>query len=176
MKRHVCLLLALALTAAGCKSVPIKTREILFYRSDDLNDGRPCAVDIIYPRDYEQFQEITREIGPEKWFKSDLYDRVYKDDPWLERKMTRARLDVKVPEDEYMVIFAEFSNPDPNPPRGHRAYLVYEEEMQPKAKKTEYIWVHDGSLERLRKKPKRMRRDRDRDRRGRDRDSDRDKD
>ena len=46
---------------------------------------------------------------------------------------------------------------DKNPARGRQLYLYYVDNMRPRPKKKEYIWVYDGCLERLKKKPKGLR-------------------
>lgn len=156
MKKIGLLWIAIVVLGSGCCRLPICTEEVVFYRSDDLNDGRPAAVDIIYPRDRAELDRILTEIGPENWFTSELYDKVYKDKVWLDEKVVSTQLTQKDPQDPYMLIIAEFSNPDPKAPRGRSLYLLFEEEMEPKdPKKAEYIWIHDGSMERLRGRPDR---------------------
>ena len=147
-------LLAVAVAASGCSRRPINTREIYFYRTPEVNGGNPCAIDIIYPQDRSELDRVLTEFGPEKWFTSDLYDRLHKDTVWLrpDIRWQRKKLENKAKDDRYMVIFAEFTNPDHNPPRYRVPYLFYEKNMKKKARKKEVIWVHDGSLERLKKR------------------------
>ncbi|HOE95387.1 MAG TPA: hypothetical protein PLS90_04000 [Candidatus Sumerlaeota bacterium] len=172
MRKALWLMLAACGLAMGCSRLPIPTEQITFYRSDALNEGRPCAVDVVYPKDEDQLYQITREIGPAGWFRSDLYRTAYKDKEWLDEKSTTLMLSNKDEQDRFMVIIAEFTNPDPNPPRGQEPILVFREDMKPRPRKHEYIWVHDGSLQRLDGRPKdlRGREDHEDDRRARDRD------
>jgi len=158
MKRNAILLLLLGIFMVGCCRLPVCTKTVYLYRDSDVNGGRPCAVDIIYPKDKAEFDKIVTEIGPGKWFTSDLYDKVHKDKAWLDTDVTAKTLVNKAADDPYMVIFAEFTKADPNPPRGRESYLSYFKEKQPKGKKTEYIGVHNGSLERLTSAPSGARR------------------
>lgn len=149
-------ILLACLLCSSCARDPILTEEILFYRDRALNQGNPCAVDIIYPYDQEQLEQVL-EYGPEDWFSCQLYDRVRKDKAWLEadRWMTVVKLRNKIPEDPFMVIFAEFTHPDLSPPLGQRLLLRFQEEMEWPARRVEHIYVHDGSMERLEEAPQR---------------------
>jgi hypothetical protein len=151
MKRTLILMAALAVLVTGCSRALIPTKDIYFYRDSGLNEGRPCAIDIIYPKDKAERDKIINEIGPQKWFQSELYDIVPKDKVWLEPDswLEVKPLQNKQLTDAYMIIFAEFTNPSPRPPRGQEPYLYYEKDMKPKPRKHEYVEVHDGSLERL---------------------------
>ena len=175
MRKLLFLPLLCMLPLVGCGGPLIKTQDITFFRADGLNDGQPAAVDIIYPRDARQKEEILEKIGPEKWFTSEMYDKVHKDKDWLEEKSTRVELTDKDDEDEFMIIFVQFSNPDPAPPRGQDEYLVYIHDKKPKPRKHEYIFVHDGSMERLKSKSDARKAERRSDRDDRDRKSDKKK-
>lgn len=152
MRTYYLLPLFCLLPLVGCGGPLIKTQDITFYRADGLNEGQPAAVDIIYPRDARERDEILDDIGPEKWFTSEKYDKVHKDKDWLDDKATRVELSEKDDEDEFMIIFVQFSNPNPSPRRGQEEFLVYVHDKKPKPRKHEYIFVHDGSLQRLKNK------------------------
>jgi hypothetical protein len=145
---------AMVLIGTGCSRAAIKTRDITFIRAEELNQGRPCAVDVIYPRDAAERDQILTQIGPDKWFTSPLYDKVYKDKAWLEpdSRDVVLKLQEKRTEDRYMIVFAEFTTPEASPPRGRVAYLAFEEDKDPEAKKHEYVYMHEGSMERLKNK------------------------
>jgi hypothetical protein len=142
------MLCVLPLAACGPK---LKTRDITFWRADNLNDQQPAAVDIIYPRDQRQHDEIM-DIGPDKWFTSELYDKVHKDKEWLDDKITSVQLENRDDEDESIIIFVQYSNPDDSPPRGQEKAWELIWDKKPKPKKHEYFFVHDGSMQRLKNK------------------------
>jgi hypothetical protein len=148
----------LGLMATACARGPVPIREIYFYRDADVNAGRPCPIDIVYPKDEAEMRRITAEIGPRNWFTSSLYDQVRKDKEWLEKPeqtVQRLVLQNKAREDPYVVIIAEFTQPDANPAVGREPMLIFSEQTRPKPRKVEHIAVHNGSLERLARRPRR---------------------
>ncbi|MCL5270121.1 MAG: hypothetical protein M1457_06135 [bacterium] len=154
MKKTLLLALALGFVLGGCCRLPVCTREIYFYRTADLNQGRPVAIDIIYPKDAAEKNKIVSEIGYQKWFTSELYDRVHKDKVWLDNAVIDKKLVNKQKADPYMIIFVEYGSTQAAPERGREPFLVFEKATKPKGRKVEYIRVYNGSLQRLRSKPK----------------------
>ncbi len=153
MKTKLGMMMLLGILAVGCCRLPVCTKTVYLYRDTDVNAGRPCAVDIIYPKDVAERDKIVNEIGPGKWFTSDLYDRVHKEKVWMDSEVKMVPLITKDKNDPFVVIFAEFTTPDPSPARGREPYLWFSKDRRPKGKKTEYIAIHNGSLERLDGKP-----------------------
>lgn len=162
MRRAILGLALLSLALTGC-SRSLKTGEIHFYRDMEVNQGLPVAVDIIYPRNWQEREQILRQVPDGEWFTSDLYHGVIKDEANVipERRVTTVLLDRKPRRQRSMIIIANYGKPSESTedkPRGYkfqRRLLIETEGGYDKPRKKEYIWIHDGTMERLRRRPSR---------------------
>lgn len=162
MRRAILGLALLSFALTGC-SRSLKTNEIEFYRDFGINKDLPIAVDIIYPRNSREREQILREVPDGEWFSSDLYYTVVKDvgDIIPERRVTTVHLDAKPRRQRSMIIIANYGKPgEPreDTPRGYRLQrrlLIETEGGYGKPRKREFILIHDGTMERLRRRPSR---------------------
>lgn len=162
MRRAILGLALLSFALTGC-SRSLKTNEIEFYRVFGINKGLPVAVDIIYPRSSREREQILREVPDGEWFTSDLYYNVVKDvgDVIPERRVTTVRLESKPRRQRSMIIIANYGKPGlpkDDTPQGYRLQrrlLIETDGGYDKPRKREFILIHEGSMERLRRRPSR---------------------
>lgn len=151
MRYRIWIFLPLVALVSACTS-GFKTKEIIFYKPSDVNDGRSVAVDIIYPRDGQELREL-REFSedPGKYFQSDLYERVRKEVLDLDGHTTRYLLRNKPSGQQDYVIIAESGKRQADTrSRGNKIVIfIGSETTYPGLKKREYIAIEQGYMERL---------------------------
>lgn len=151
MRYRIWIFLPLIALVSACSS-GFKTKEIIFYKPSDVNDGFPVAVDIIYPRDREE-RRALREFAddPGKYFQSDLYESVRKEELDIVDYTRRYQLKHKPDGQEDYVIIAENGKRDADVrSRGNRIPIFFASETTyPRLKKREYIAIEQGFMERV---------------------------